>query len=157
MAIEAEAGAARREWTPSPEAAHRQPEPPQQPDQPDHRAPGLQPSVVIQPADQQAAAIQAIADQLHHMQQEVRDFQASAAKDREDDRREMLRRTAALQPTAPEPSRGEKPQAQPMLPYPPRDSFPTSRQEPPYPTQGYPAPSRPPTGHPQSKPTSQPN
>ena len=51
------------------------------------------------PADRQAAAIQAIADQLPKMQQDANDFQAAAAKDREADWQEMLRWTAVPQPT----------------------------------------------------------
>ena len=62
-----------------------------------------QPPPSTQPADPQVAAIQAIADQLARMQQEARDYQAAAARDREADRQEMLRRTAATQP-APGPS-----------------------------------------------------
>ena len=64
---------------------------------------GRQPPPSTQPADPQVAAIQAIADQLARMQQEARDYQAAAARDREADRQEMLRRTAATQP-APGPS-----------------------------------------------------
>ena len=64
---------------------------------------GRQPPPSTQPADPQLAAIQAIADQLARMQQEARDYQAAAARDREADRQEMLRRTAATQP-APGPS-----------------------------------------------------
>ena len=60
----------------SPDAAHNQPDPPQLPDQPTPRAPSLQPSVVNHPAGQQAAAIQAIADQLQKMQKDVCEFQA---------------------------------------------------------------------------------
>ena len=59
---------------------------------------GMQPPPSTQPADPQVAAIQAIADQLARMQQEARDYQAAAARDREADRQEMLRRTAATQP-----------------------------------------------------------
>ena len=64
---------------------------------------GRQPPPSTQPADPQVAAIQAIADQLARMQQEARDYQAAAARDREADRQEMLSRTAATQP-APGPS-----------------------------------------------------
>ena len=64
---------------------------------------GRQPPPSTQPADPQVAAIQAIADQLARMQQEARDYQAAAARDREADRQELLRRTAASQP-APGPS-----------------------------------------------------
>ena len=64
---------------------------------------GRQPPPSTQPADPQVAAIQAIADQLARMQQEASDYQAAAARDREADRQEMLRRTAATQP-APGPS-----------------------------------------------------
>ena len=88
----------------SPDAAHNQPDPPQMPDQTAPRDATLQPSVVIQPADQQAAAIQAIADQLARMQKEARDFQATTAKDREADRQEMLRRTAMVRSPTPGPS-----------------------------------------------------
>ena len=63
----------------------------------------MQPPPSTQPADPQVAAIQAITDQLARMQQEARNYQASAARDREADRQEMLRRTAATQP-APGPS-----------------------------------------------------
>ena len=63
----------------------------------------MQPPCASQPVDPQVAAIQAIADQLARMQQEARDYQAAAARDREADRQEMLRRTAAAQP-APGPS-----------------------------------------------------
>ena len=90
----------------SPEAAfHAQ----DQPDSPHSsicvtpRDSGRQPPPSTQPADPQVAAIQAIADQLARMQQEARDYQAAAARDREADRQEMLRRTAATQP-APGPS-----------------------------------------------------
>ena len=65
--------------------------------------PSGQPPPSTQPADPQVAAIQAIADQLARMQQEARDYQAAAARDREADRQEMFRRTAATQP-APGPS-----------------------------------------------------
>ena len=61
----------------------------------------MQPSVVIQPADQQAAAIQAIADQLARIQKDARKF--PAAKDREADHQETLRRTAMVRPPAPAP------------------------------------------------------
>ena len=64
---------------------------------------GRQPPPSTQPADTQVAAIQAIADQLARMQQEARDYQAAAARDREADRQEMVRRTGATQP-APGPS-----------------------------------------------------
>ena len=79
-----------------------------QPESPHHtcvtpRDSGRQPPPSTQPADPQVAAIQAIADQLARMQQEARDYQAAAARDREADRQEMLRRTAATQP-APGPS-----------------------------------------------------
>ena len=55
---------------------------------------GRQPPPSTQPADPQVAA---------RMQQEARDYQAAAARDREADRQEMLLRTAASQP-APGPS-----------------------------------------------------
>ena len=44
---------------------------------------GRQPPPSTQPADPQVAAFQAIADQLARMQQEARDYQAAAARDRE--------------------------------------------------------------------------
>ena len=88
----------------SPDAARNQPDPPQTPEPPAPRAPSMQPLVVIQPADTQAAAIQAISDQLARMQQEARDFQAAAARDRESDRQEMIRRTTTARPTAAGPS-----------------------------------------------------
>ena len=91
----------------SPDAAHNQPDPPQILDQPAPRALSLQPSVVIQPADQQAAAIQAITDQLTRMQKDAREFHAAAAKDREADRQEMLRHTAMVRPPVPGPSHQE--------------------------------------------------
>ena len=87
-----------------PDAAQNQPDPPQTPEPPAPRAASMQPSVVIQPADTQAAAIQAISDQLARMQQEARNFQAAAAKDREADRQEMIRRTTTARPTASVPS-----------------------------------------------------
>ena len=121
----------------SPYAAHNQPDPPQTPDQPAPRDASLQPSVVIQPADQQAAAIQAIADQLARMQKEARDFQATAAKDREADRQEMLRRTATARPPTPGPSHQDPLQSTSRLPYPPADFGVPARRPPPYPTQGY--------------------
>ena len=123
-----------RDQTPAaPEVAQNQPDPPQSPDRPTPRDPYLQPSVVLHPADRQAAAIQAIADQLSKMQQDAKAFQAAATRDREAVRQEMLRRTDASQPT-PGPSRQESPQ--PRLPYPPTDFRVPARQPPPYPTQG---------------------
>ena len=89
-----------------PDAARNQPDPPQTPEPPAPRASSMQPSVVIQPADTQAAAIQAISDQLARMQQEARNFQAAAARDRESDRQEMIRRTTTARPTASDPSQG---------------------------------------------------
>ena len=74
------------------------------------------------------------------MQQDARDFQAAAARDREADRQEILRRTATPQPT-PGPSCQES--SQPRLPYPPADFGIPARQPPPYPTQGYSASSAP--------------
>ena len=115
----------------APDAAQNQPDPPQSPNRPASRDPGMQPSVVLQPADCQAAAIQAIDAR---MQQDAKAFQEAAARDREADRQEMLRQTAAPQPT-PGPSPQEPPQ--PRLPYPPADFRAPTRQPPPYPTQGY--------------------
>ena len=77
----------------------------------------MQPPPSTQPADPQVAAIQAIADQLARMQQEARDYQAAAARDRETDRQEMLRRTAATQP-APGPSHLDVASARTTLPPP---------------------------------------
>ena len=94
----------------------------------------MQPSADSRPVDSQAAAIQAIADQLARMQQDAKAFQEAAARDREADRQEMLRRTAAPPPVA-GPCRQEPPQ--PRLPYPPADFRAPTRQPPPYPTQGY--------------------
>ena len=71
------------------------------------------------------------------MQQDARNFQATAAKDREADRQEMLRRTAAPQPT-PGTSHLEPPHLR--LPYPPADFGVQARQLPPYPIQGYSGP-----------------
>ena len=118
----------------APEAAQNQPDPPQSPDRPTPRDTGIQPPADSRPADSQAAAIQAIADQLARMQQDAKAFQEAAARDREADRQEMLRRTAAPPPVA-GPSRQEPPQ--PRLPYPPADFRAPTRQPPPYPTQGY--------------------
>ena len=78
---------------------------------------GRQPPPSTQPADPQVAAIQAIADQLARMQQEARDYQAAAARDREADRQEMLRRTAATQP-APGPSHPDVASTRPTHPPP---------------------------------------
>ena len=64
---------------------------------------GMQPPCAPQPVDPQVADIQAITEQLTNMQQEAKAYQAAAARDREADRQEMLRRTAAAQP-APGPS-----------------------------------------------------
>ena len=130
----------------APDAARSQPDPPQSPDPPAPRAPSMQPSVVLQPADRQAAAIQTISDQLARMQQDAREFQAAAAREREADRQEMLRRTAAARPPAPGPSQGppqpgpshrEQLQTSSRLPYPAVDFGMPARQLPPYPTQGY--------------------
>ena len=118
----------------APDAAQNQPDPPQSLDHPTPRDPGMQPFVVCRPADSQAAAIQAIADQLAKMQQDAKAFQEAAARDREADRQEMLRRTAAP-PPASGPSRQEPPQ--PRLPYPPADFRAPTRQPPSYPSQGY--------------------
>ena len=86
---EAEAGGARQ-----PTSMTRAPQPQTQPrTNPTHhrvQGPGMQPSVVLQPADRQAAAIQAIVDQLARMQQDAKAFQEAAARDREADRQEML-------------------------------------------------------------------
>ena len=65
--------------------------------------------------DPQVAAIQAIADQLARMQQEAKAYQAAAARDREADRQEMLRRTAAAQP-APGPSHPDVALTRPSFP-----------------------------------------
>ena len=59
----------------APDAAQNQPDPPQSPDRPTSRDPGIQPLVVLQPADCQAAAIQAIIDQIARMQQDTKAFQ----------------------------------------------------------------------------------
>ena len=133
----------------SPDAARNQPDPPQIPEPPTPWAPGMQPSVVIQPADRQSAAIQAISDQLAMMQQEARDFQAAAASDRETDLQEMVRRTTTARPPAsgpsrvplqPGPSHREQPHTTSRLPYPPADFGLPPKPTPPYPTQGYCAP-----------------
>ena len=116
----------------SPDAARNQPDPLQTPDQPTPRDASLQPSVVIQPADQQAAAIQAIADQLAKMQKEAQDFHATAARDREADCQEMLRRTATARPPTPGTSQQDPPQSSSRLPYPPADFGVPARQPPPY-------------------------
>ena len=79
----------------------------------------MQPSCAPQPVDPQVAAIQAIADQLTRMQQEAKAYQAAAARDREADRQEMLRRTAAAQP-APGPSHPDVALTRP--PFPPANS-----------------------------------
>ena len=111
-----------------PDAGQNQPDPPQTPEPPAPRAASMQPSVVIQPADKQAAAIQAISDQLARMQQEARNVQAAAARDREADRQEMIRRTTTARPTASVPTQGpshtgpstrEQPHTTSRLPYPP--------------------------------------
>ena len=102
---------------------------------------GMQPPPSTQPADPQVATIQAIADQLARMQQEAR---AAAAKDREADRQEMLRRTAATQP-APGPSHLDVASARPTHP-PPSASQESRRatasQHTPGPSQEHPALSR---------------
>ena len=90
----------------SPEAsfdAQDQPDSPHSSTCPTPRDSGMQPPCAPQLVDPQVAAIQAIADQLARMQQEAKAYQAAAARDREADRQEMLRRTAAAQP-APGPS-----------------------------------------------------
>ena len=90
----------------SPEAsfdAQDQPDSPHSSACPTPRDSGMQPPCSPQPVDPQVAAIQAIADQLARMQQEAKAYQAAAARDREADRQEMLRRTVATQP-APGPS-----------------------------------------------------
>ena len=80
-------------------------------------------------------------------------FQAAATRDREADRQEMLRRTAAARPPAPGssqatpqpgPSHRGQPQTNSRLPCNPAVDFgmPT-RQLPPYPTQGYSTPALP--------------
>ena len=125
----------------SPDAARNQPDLPQTPDQPAPRDTSLQPSVVIQPADQQAAAIQAIADQLARMQKEAQDFQAAAARDREADCQEMLRRTATARSPAQGPSQQDPAPSSLRLPYPSADFGAPARRPPPYPTQGYGTPS----------------
>ena len=111
------------------------------------RAPSLKPSVVIQPVDQQVAAIQAIADQLQKMHKDARKFQVAATKDREADRQEMLRCNAMVRPPAPDPSHQELPQPTLRLPYPPPDFGSAPRRSPPYPTQGYGMPSHPQLTH----------
>ena len=83
----------------APDAAQNQPDPPQSPDRPASRDPCLQPSVVLQPADRQAA-VQAIADQLSRMQQDAKAFQEAAARDREADRQEMLPPSQLQDPVA---------------------------------------------------------
>ena len=103
----------------SPEAsfdAQDQPNSPHSPACSIPRDSGMQPPPATQPVDPQVAAIQAIANQLARMQQEARDYQAAAARDREADRQEMLRRTAAAQP-APGPSHPDGASARP--PHPP--------------------------------------
>ena len=94
---------------------------------------GMQPPPATQLVVPQVAAIQAIADQLARMQQEARDYQAAAARDREADRQEMLRRTAATQP-APGPSHPDVALAR--LPHPPPSASQESRRA----TAGQPAP-----------------
>ena len=106
-----------------------------------HHLPPSGAKVVIQPADQQAATIQAIADQLQKMQPDAREFQVTAARGTEFDRQEMLRRTEAVRPPGPGPSHEEQPQATLRLPYPPPDFVSAPRRPPPYPTQGYGMPS----------------
>ena len=132
-----------------PDAAQNQPDPPQTPEPPAPRAASMQPSVVIQPADKQAAAIQAISDQLARMQQEAKNVQAAAARDREADRQEMIRRTTTARPTASVPTQGpshtgpstwEQPHTTSRLPYPPADFGLPLQPTPPYPVQGYCAP-----------------
>ena len=155
-----------------PDAARNQPDPPQTPEPPAPRTSNMQPSVVIQLADTQAAAIQAISDQLARMRQEARNFQAAATRDRESDRQEMIRRTTTARPTASDPSQGpshtgpstrEQPQTTSRLPYPPADFGLPLHPTPPYPVQGYCAPTVPqapclpgPVGPPQAR-TSKPS
>ena len=120
----------------SPEAsfdAQDQPDSPHSSACPTPRDSGMQPPCAPQPVDPQVAAIQAITDQLARMQQEARDYQAAAARDREADRQEMLRRTAAAQP-APGPSHPDVALARP--PYPPASASQESRRT----TAGRPAP-----------------
>ena len=132
----------------SPGAAQNQPDSPQSPDQPAPRAPSMQPTVVLQPADRQAAAIQAIADQLAKMQQDAREFQAAAARDREAGRQEMLRRTASARPPAPVATTHLNRAPAARIHLRPTRSSPTHQLTlvfqpdgpPPYPTQGYSTP-----------------
>ena len=85
-----------------PDAAQNQPDPPQTLEPPAPRASSMHPG----PPVIQAAAIQAFSDQLARMQQEARNFQAAAARDREADQQEMIRRTTTARPTASDPSQG---------------------------------------------------
>ena len=101
------------------DATQDQPDSQHSPACPAPRDSGMQPPCAPQPVDPQVAAIQDIADQLTRMQQEAKAYQAAAARDREANRQEMLRRTAAAQP-APGPSHPDLALTRP--PYPPANS-----------------------------------
>ena len=86
------------------------------------------------------------------MQKDAHEFQATATKDMETDRQEMLRRKAMVRPPAPGPSHQEQPQPTLRLPSPPPNFVSSTRRSPPYPTQGYGVPSHPQPTHIQGHP-----